>query len=130
MKIIDRITTYVAAFGVLLSASAFVLSVEVGTGALVGAAIAIGDWLVTRFLGRKIVGAPEGARSMLSLALVLKMGAVLGACAVVLWSGRVSALGFMIGIGAMVLGVIVGGLHESFTASAPSSDAAQPSESK
>ncbi len=127
MKIIDRITTYVAAFGVLLSASAFVLSVEVGTGALVGAAIAIADWLVTRFLGRKIVAAGEGARSMLSLALVTKMGAVLGACAIVLWSGRVSALGFMIGIGAMVLGTIAGGLHESFTAA--STDAAT-SESK
>ncbi|MFO0681332.1 MAG: hypothetical protein U0234_04735 [Sandaracinus sp.] len=128
MKIIDRITTYVAAFGVLLSASAFFLSVEVGTGALVGAAIAIGDWLVTRFLGRKIVAAGEGGRSMLSLALVMKMGAVLGACAIVLWSGRVSPLGFMIGIGAMVLGAIAGGLHESFTAASP--DAASPSESK
>lgn len=131
MKMIDRITTYVAAFGVLLSALAFVVSTEVGIGALAGAAIAIADWMVTRWLGARILAAGEKARTLLSLALVSKMALVLGACGLVLWSGRVSALGFMIGIGAMVLGVIVGGLHESLsTAQGPVSTETQPSETK
>jgi hypothetical protein len=129
MKMIDRITTYVAAFGVLLSALAFFLSSEVGIGALAGATIAIGDWLVTRFLGGRILAAGERARTVLSLALVSKMALVLGACAAVLWTGRINALGFMIGMGAMVLGVIVGGLHESLsTAGTVSTES--PSESK
>lgn len=125
MKIIDRITTYVAAFGVLLSALAFAMSTEIGIGALAGASIAIGGWLVTRFLGARILAAGERGRTLLSLALVSKMTLTLGACAAVLWTGRVSPLGFMIGIGAMVFGVIAGGLHESMSAAA-----AQPSESE
>lgn len=129
MKIIDRITTYVAAFGVLLSAVAFAISVDVGIGALAGAAIAIGDWLVTRFLGARILAAGDRGRTVLSLALVSKMGLVLGACALVLWTNRISPLGFMIGIGAMVLGTIVGGLHETLSSST-STEGPAPSESK
>lgn len=129
MKTIDRITTYVAAFGVLLSALAFVVSSEVGIGALAGATIAIADWLITRFLGGRILAAGERARTVLSLALVSKMALVLGACAAVLWTGRVNALGFMIGMGAMVLGVIVGGLQESLS-TAGAVPEAQPTESK
>lgn len=125
MKTIDRITTYVAAFGVLLSVLAFFVSTEVGIGALAGSAIAIGDWLATRFLGARILAAGDRARTVLSLALVSKMALVLGACGAVLWTNRVSPLGFMIGIGAMVLGVVVGGLHESL-ATASSSDGAAP----
>jgi len=128
MKTIDRITTYVAAFGVLLSALAFAMSVDVGIGALAGATIAIADWVVTRFLGARILAAGERGRTVLSLALVSKMALVLGACGLVLWSNRVSPLGFMIGIGAMVLGVIVGGLHETFASS--SNEGVAPSESK
>ena len=128
MKIIDRITTYVAAFGVLLTALAFARSVDVGIGALVGSTIAIADWLVTRFLGARILAAGERGRTLLSLALVSKMALVLGACGFVLWSNRVSPLGLMIGIGAMVLGVIVGGLHESLSSS--SNEGPAPSESK
>jgi len=130
MKQIDRITTYVAALGVLLSALAFAISVEVGLGALVGAAIAIADWLVTRFLGARILAAGERGRTFLSLALVSKMTLVLGACAAVLWSERVSPLGFMIGISAMFVGVVVGGLRSTLSAADPATDAAQPSESK
>jgi len=77
--------------------------------------------------------AGERARTVLSLALVSKMALVLGACGVVLWSNRVSPLGFMIGIGAMVLGVIVGGLHESLSSSSnegSSNEGSAPSESK
>jgi hypothetical protein len=127
MNQIDRITTYVAALGVLLSALAFAISVEVGLGALVGAAIAIADWLVTRFLGARILAAGERGRTVLSLALVSKMTLVLGACAAVLWSERVSPLGFMIGISAMFVGVVAGGLRSTLSA-APATDA--PSESK
>lgn len=128
MRTIDRITTYVAAFGVLLSVLAFFVSTEVGIGALAGASIAIGDWLFTRLLGAKLLAAGDRGRTVLSLALVSKMALVLGACGAVLWTNRISPLGFMIGIGAMVLGVIVGGLHESL--STPDAALSTPPESK
>ncbi len=130
MRQIDRITTYVAAFGVLLSVAAFFVSTEVGIGALSGAAIAIGDWLVTRLLGRRLLAAGDSGRTILSLTLVGKMTAVLLACALVLASGRVSALGFLIGISAMVLGVVFGGLADARAPSATAAGDVQPSETK
>jgi hypothetical protein len=130
MKIIDRITTYVAAFGVLLSVASFFVSATVGIGALVGAAIAIADWMATRFLGGRLLAAGDRGRSILSLALVTKMSAVLGVVGAVLWSGRVNTLGFMIGLGAMVLGTIVGGLHESMSSASAAPQPALPPENE
>ena len=122
MTAIDRITTYVAAFGVLLSAVAFVVSVDVGIGALAGATIAIGAWLVTRLLAARLLAAGDRGRTLVSLALVSKMALVLLACAAVLSTGRVNVLGFIIGISAMVIGVVVGGLHDSLAAPAQTSE--------
>jgi hypothetical protein len=128
MRTIDRITTYVAAFGVLLSVAAFAVSTEVGIGALAGATIAIADWLVTRLVGARLLSGGDRGRTMLSLVLVSKMTLVLGACAAVLWSGHVSALGFVIGISAMVVGVIAGGVHESLAAPVAPTETRPPME--
>jgi hypothetical protein len=130
MRTIDRITTYVAAFGVLLSVVAFGVSTEVGIGALAGATIAIGDWLVTRMVGARLLSGGDRGRTMLSLVLVSKMSLVLGACAAVLWSGHVSALGFILGISAMVAGVVAGGVHESLAAPAALTENAPSVENK
>jgi len=130
MRTIDRITTYVAAFGVLLSVVAFGVSTEVGIGALAGATIAIGDWLVTRLVGARLLAAGDRGRTVLSLVLVSKMTLVLGACGAVLWSGRVSALGFVIGISAMVVGVVAGGVHESLAAPTPAAEIPPPVENE
>ena len=130
MTLIDRITTYVAALGVVLCVVAFAISIDLGIGALVGAAVSIANWLIIRFVGARLVASGARGRTVLSLVLVSKMTLVLGACAAILWTGRVDPGGFMIGIGAMVLGVVFGGMHEALQPPALTAQAAtaQPSE--
>lgn len=120
MNAIDRITTYVVVLGVLLTVGAFLVSSSVGVGALAGAAVSIGDFLVIRWVAARMMRAGEKARTILSLLLVGKMSLLLGACAAILFYGHVDAVGFMVGIGAMVLGVLGGGVHEHLIA--PPSD--------
>ena len=129
MTTIDRTTTYVAAFGVLLSALAFVASVHAGVGALVGAVIALLDWVALRFLGQRMLASQGGGRTMLSLALIAKMGLVLGVCAAVLMTRRIDPIGFLVGISALAAGVLVGSFHQALSAPA-SAVAAAPSESE
>lgn len=127
MTTIDRITAYVAGLGALLTAGAFVVSTSVGVGALAGAAVSIADFLVIRWVAARMLGAGEKAKTILSLVLVGKMSLLLGACAVILFYGRVNALGFMVGIGAMVLGVLIGGVHEYLgSPSAPATVSSPP----
>jgi hypothetical protein len=115
MTTIDRITSYVAALGVLLTGVSFAWSVPVGTGALAGATIAVADWLVTAFLGRRLLAAAEKARTVISLALVAKMGLVLAACAAVLVLTRVHPGGFLVGVSALFGGIVAGSLHGSLS---------------
>jgi hypothetical protein len=129
MTAIDRITSYVAGLGALLTAGAFVVSTSVGIGALAGAAVSLGDFLIIRWVAARMMSAGEKARAILSLVLVGKMSLLLGACAAILFYGHVNAVGFMIGIGAMVLGVLGGGVHEYLgTPSTPVSAVSSPSE--
>ncbi len=116
MNTIDRITLYVAGLGAMLTAGAFMVSASVGVGALVGAAVSLADFLVIRWVAARMMAVGEKARAILSLVLVLKMSVLLGGCAAILFTGRVDPFGFMVGIGAMVLGVLFGGVHEHFAA--------------
>jgi hypothetical protein len=127
MTTIDRITSYVAGLGALLTAGAFMVSTSAGIGALAGAAVSIADFLIIRFVAARMMVAGEKARAILSLVLVGKMTLLLGVCAAILFYGRVNAFGFMVGIGAMVLGVLLGGIHEHLGA-APSPAVSSPTE--
>lgn len=127
MKAIDRITSTVTVLGGLLSAGSFVISNEVGFGALAGALVAIADWLIIRWIGQRMLAVGDRARTVLSLVLIGKMGLVFAACAVILSSGLVSPVGFMIGIGALVLGVLGGAVREMLAAPAADADASADS---
>jgi hypothetical protein len=128
MTTIDRITTYVAGLGVLLTAGAFLVSASVGVGALAGAAVSIVDFLAIRWIAARMMAAGEKARAVLALVLVGKMALLLGGCAAILFVGHVSALGFMVGIGAMVLGVLLGGVHGHLSAPDAPDAVSSPSE--
>jgi hypothetical protein len=124
MKALDRITLYVAALGLVLTAGAFVASARVGMGALAGTIVSVVDVAVIRWLAARMLAAGEKARAILSLLVVGKMTLLLGVCAALLFVAHVDAVGFAFGITALVLGVLVGGVHEHLTA--PPSDASDP----
>lgn len=109
-KTIERITRWVAGLALPLVLVAFVvLGTDAGIGALAGAALSVANWMALRWLVQKIMAAGDRARAVLMLLLVVKMGAVLALASVLL--RLVDGLGFTIGMGALVLGVLIGALH-------------------
>ena len=117
-RLIDRIAIWILALGAMATAGAWVFGgTAMGTSALAGAAIGFGNWIALRWIGAKLVRA-AGAKKAAVLLLMLKMGALLGVSAVLLLTGVVQPLGFLIGLGALVIGGAVGGLQESVAAAA------------
>lgn len=120
--LVDRIAIWIAVFGVVLTAGAYLFGGwHFGLSALVGAGVGFANWIALRWIGMRLVrgAAGDGKRKPLfSLLLVLKMGAVLALVAFLLMTGIVDAVGFVIGMGALVLGVAVGGLQLAGAAAA------------
>lgn len=107
---IERITKWVAGLSLPLIVVAFLLGgVEVAIGAAAGAALSVGNWMALRWMVHRILVASDRARAVLMLLLVVKMGLVLVLSAVLL--RFVDAMGFTIGMGALVLGVLFGALQ-------------------
>src|SRR5204863_61564 len=104
------------------------VSASIGVGALAGAAVSVADFLVIRWIAARMMSAGEKAKTVLTLVLVGKMTLLLGLCAALLFTAHVNAVGFMVGIGAMVLGVLFGGVHEHLAAPASTELSPSPSE--
>ncbi len=116
--VLDRITLFVTAAAAPMVILAFVLGgVPMATGALVGAAIAIGNWMSLRWLMRRIAIASDRGKAGLMLVLVAKMTAVLVVTFVAV--RYVDATGVLLGLGALVIGVVAG----SFAPAAVPADA-------
>jgi hypothetical protein len=113
--LVDRIAIWIAVFGGVLTAGAYLFGGwHFGMSALVGAVVGFANWIALRWIGMRLVrgaSGPGGKKPLFSLLLVLKMGAVLALVAFLLMTGIVDAVGFVIGMGALVLGVAVGGLQ-------------------
>jgi hypothetical protein len=110
---VDRIAIWIAALGVVASGGAwFFGGWAMGTSALAGAAVAFANWVALRWIGAKLVRATGAKRAGVAL-LMLKMAALVGISAALLLTGVVQPLGFLIGLGALVVGTAVGGMQES-----------------
>lgn len=112
---IDRLKTqtprHVAAAGLMLVGLAFVLGGStVGAGAIVGAVVATLDALAITWLASRIVdGAGFVGRGLASALLGAKLVVLLGVCWALLARWGVDPLGFSIGLGALVLGMLYTG---------------------
>jgi hypothetical protein len=127
----DRIPLYVSAFAATLVAVGFAVSLETGVGALVGSAVAIFNALALRWLVGAMLKADPEKRAGMSLTLMLKTGVILGVSAALLFFLHIDPVGFAIGIGALVLGLVLGSAHHNLTAAAiPSSGQAGASSTK
>ncbi len=126
----DRIPLYVGAFAALLVVIGFAVGTSVGIGAIAGAVVALANayalrWLVSRITSPDAAGDLPSRRSGFSLALMAKTGAILAIAAVLLFYFRLDPVGFALGIGALVLGLVVGSAHFSLT-SRPATAGASP----
>jgi hypothetical protein len=100
----------VTAAGALLAAACFAIGgTETGIGATVGASLAVVNLVVLRWLVGKILGGKRKATRATASALLLGKLGVLATLVwlLVVWVG-VDALGFAVGLGALVIGGAAG----------------------
>lgn len=104
------ITNWTGALVLPLIVFAFVSGgLERATGATAGAALAIFNWLVIRWVVTGLIDRAERSQTVWMSVLVAKIGFVLASAAVML---RVfDPTGLVIGTSAIVLGIFCGALH-------------------
>ncbi|MCB9626155.1 MAG: hypothetical protein H6725_02150 [Sandaracinaceae bacterium] len=128
MKALLRTTTYTTLgfAGVLVLLSFAAIGVPAGVGALVGSALALGNWFLLRVSLTKLVEARVEQRAGITLLLCLKLGLTGVVAFIAIRRLHVDPLGFMIGFGALVLGILTASIL--FSAEAASAEpATQPS---
>ncbi|MEM9192071.1 MAG: ATP synthase subunit I [Myxococcota bacterium] len=107
---VGKIAMYIAACGAIISGAVFlVFGAEAGVGAMVGAAVATLNALAMRWMIRKVLGGSSAARTTVMILLGFKM-AILGAiCYALIAIVKIDAIGFAIGLSALVFGILLGG---------------------
>ena len=116
---IDQLKTqtprYVAVAALVLAGLAFVLGgVSVGIGAIVGGIVAALDaWAITWLASRIISGAGFIGRGFAAAMLGAKLVVLLAVCWALLARWGVDPIGFSVGLGALVLGMLYGGAELS-----------------
>lgn len=118
-RTLQRLTVYVLGASALLTIAAFgVGGADVGLGALVGAAFGSLNWMGMRWLAQRLMTANEKGRAVWGAMLVAKMALTLGATWLILATGVVEPLGFMIGLSGLVLGLLAGAFHLAYAGTA------------
>ena len=124
-RILDRITQHIAVLALPMVLVALWLGgMPSAIGALAGSALAFVNWLAFRFLLRMLMRVSEKAKSVLMILLVAKMGLVLFLASALV---RVfDPLGVLLGMGALVLGILGGTIHAQMTG-APTNEGSEAS---
>ena len=116
---IDQLKTqtprYVAVAALALAGLAFVLGgVSVGIGAIIGGIVAALDaWAITWLASRIVSGAGFIGRGFAAAMLGAKLVVLLAVCWALLARWGVDPIGFSVGLGALVLGMLYGGAELS-----------------
>jgi hypothetical protein len=104
-RLLNRIDLYVIGWGVVISlGAAFFRDWAIFLGAAIGAVLAIVNWVGFRYAGTRF--AATGSKARFGIFLAVKSALVFGAVALVMLSNSVDSLAFLIGLSALVLGVI------------------------
>lgn len=121
---LERSTLWVIlASAVLVAVAFFVGGVELGLGALLGAAVGVANFLAVRWVGKKILTANDQGKLIYGTLLVVKMGAILGVVWLLLAFTGASPIGFAIGFSGLVVGLLV----SAFTSALEGADGDSPS---
>lgn len=114
-----RITFHVVGASVLLTLATLLLGgVTMAIGAAAGGALAVVNWYAMRFVGRRLVIANDKGRMVWGGLLGVKMLALMIIAWAVLATGVVDPMGFSVGLGSLVVGILAGAFHAA--ASQPS----------
>jgi len=117
--VIDQLKTqtprYVAVAALMLTGLAFVLGgASIGIGAAIGGVVAALDaWAITWLASRIVSGAGVIDRGFAAALLGAKLVVLLAVCWALLARWGVDPLGFSVGLGALVLGMLYSGAELS-----------------
>ena len=113
-----RITGYVIGASALLTAAALLLGgVSMGVGAAVGGVFAVVNWMAMGWLGKRLLVSNERGKALWGLLLAAKMGISMIVVWAILSTGAIDPIGFVIGLGGLVLGIVAGTFHSMLLAS-------------
>jgi hypothetical protein len=105
----ERITLLIAGFGLAVTLVAFGLGgVSFGVGALTGSIVALANWVGFRWLGTRVAQGSVRGRGGAAVLLALKMGVLVFVCWALVVRLGVHPLGFLLGMGTFVAGILVG----------------------
>lgn len=86
-------------------------SPRVALGVAIGCIVAVANWRALQWITHRMVDHP--GRGGAALVYVLKLTTLIGVMVLLLYRGRVHALGFAIGLSTMVVGILAGNLLHS-----------------
>ena len=119
----ERITQVVAVAGVAMVIVAYLLwGADAALGAFGGALVAMANWGVIRWVSTRVTDQHVTGRGRLFGLLGVKTAALMGVCWLLLTRVGLDPKGFMVGIGALVIGITVGPLTVSEKSSADSNN--------
>jgi len=74
-------------------------------GVAIGTALALANWFVFNWAGRRVVAL--GDKGRFTIFLAIKMSALLGVIWLILWTEIASPLGMLLGLSSLVFGLLV-----------------------
>jgi hypothetical protein len=116
---VERVTWFILGLGAAATIAAYAMGGRhAAASAAAGAAVAVANWLLLRFIVSRVVSGTVKNQAAFSFVLVAKMGALMGIIFVVLRSGLVQSIPFTVGVSTLVVGSLVGSLVSVLTAPA------------
>lgn len=111
LPLLKRITLAVAISGVLLSIVAGMIYGMTGliSGAA-GALVAMANWQAIRWLAEQVTGQAVRSKGRLMILVVVKTTALMAVCWIALTQLGLDSRAFIIGISALVAGIVIGPL--------------------
>jgi hypothetical protein len=113
-RLLGKIDLYVFLWGAVITlASLFLRDVPIFLGAFAGSVLAALNWLGFRWVGVRMAAA--GNKKRFGIFLAIKTLAILVAVVLVLGTGRVEPVAFLVGLSSLVLGILTRSGHLALT---------------
>ena len=113
-RLLEKIDLYVFLWGAVITLSSTLFwDIPIFLGALAGSVLAAFNWLGFRWVGVRM--AATGNKKRFGVFLAIKTIGILVAVALVMGTGRVSPIAFLVGLSSLVLGILARSAHQALT---------------
>ena len=113
-RLLEKIDLYVFLWGAVITLSSTLFwDIPIFLGALAGSVLAALNWLGFRWVGVRM--AATGNKKRFGVFLAIKTIGILVAVALVMGTGCVSPIAFLVGLSSLVLGILARSAHQALT---------------